>query len=97
LEAAHALLQELETTGVAATATVLSNQIIYPNYMNGADVYQLKLRVNAPGMDSFEAEVIALTAKTAIHKIEPGKTVYVKYNYNNPQRIVMTGTEKADD
>lgn len=97
LQAANALLQELETTGVPATATVLSNQIIYPNYMNGADVYQLKLRVNALGMSPFEAEVIALTAKTAIHKIEPGKSVFVKYNYNNPQRIVMTGTDKADN
>ncbi len=97
LQAAHALLQELESTGVPAPATVLSNQIICPNYMNGTDVYQLKLQVNAPGMAPFEADVIALIAKTAIHKIEPGKTVYVKFNYNNPQRIVMTGTEKADD
>lgn len=96
VQAAHALFQELAITGVAATATVLSTRLVYENYMNGADVYLLKLMVNATEIPPFEAETTDLMAKSALPKIEPNKTVYVKYDRNNPQRMSLTGTDKPD-
>ena len=96
VQATHALFQELKITGVAASATVLSNRLIYENYMNGADVYLLKLMVNATEIAPFEAETTDLMAKSALPKIAPNKTVYVKYDRNNPQRMCMTGTDKPD-
>ena len=96
MQAAHALFQELAITGVAVSATVLSTQLIYENYMNGADVYLLKLMVNATEIPPFEAETTDLMAKSAIPKIAPNSTVYVKYDRNNPQRMCLTGTDKPD-
>ena len=96
LEAATALLQELRLSGVSATATVLSNDIIYANYLPYNDAVQLKLQVNATDRPSFEAMILGLFANTALPKVEVGKTVYVKYDRNNPQRLTMTGTDQPD-
>lgn len=96
VQAAHALFQELKITGVAATATVFSTRLIYENYMNGADAYLLNLMVNATEIPPFEAETTDLMAKSAIPKIAPNSTVYVKYDRNNPQRMCLTGTDKPD-
>lgn len=93
LQANSALLNELNANGngVAASATVLSKTLLIENFMNGADVYQLRVSVN--GM---ETDLTILIQKPSVYKIEPGKTVYVKYDHNNPQRVVMTGADKPD-
>ena len=96
LRANTILAEELKASGVATSAIVLSRVLIYGNYMNGADVYQLKLRVNAKNIPHFETEIVALMSKAALYKIEEGKTVYVKYDPNNPYRLFMTGTDKPD-
>ena len=94
LQASNALLKELASTGVACTATVLSSDLMYGNYMPGADVYQLKLQINSTEITPFDAEQLSLISKVALHKIQPGNTVYVRYDRNHPQRLVMTGTDK---
>lgn len=94
--AQSALLKELTTTGVSTTATVISNHLVYSNYMNGADVYQLKLNVNAAETAPFEADITFLLGKPSVHKIEPGKTVFVKYDANNPARTCLTGLDTAN-
>lgn len=98
LQATSALLNELNANGngVTAEAEVLSKTQLIDNFMNGADAYKLRIRVNATGISSFETDVVLLIQKPSVYKIEPGKTVYVKYDRNNPQRTVMSGTDKPD-
>ena len=97
LQAANALLQEMKLTGIAASATVISSELMYENYMNGIDVYQIRLKINAAEIPPFEGETLGLILKTSVHKIAPNKTVYVKYDRNNPHRFSMTGTDKPDN
>lgn len=98
LQATSALLNELNANGngVTAEAEVLSKTQLIDNFMNGADAYKLRIRVNATDISSFETDVVLLIQKPSVYKIEPGKTVYVKYDRNNPQRTVMSGTDKPD-
>lgn len=97
VQASQALFLELSVTGIAASAAVLSSHLLYENYRNGSDIYLLKLMVNATEIPPFEAEIIGVMAKSALPKIAPNKTVYVKYDRNNPLRISMTGTDKLDN
>ena len=97
LQAANALLQEMKLTGVAISATVLSSELMYENYMNGIDVYLIRLRINATEIPSFEGETLGLILKTSVQKIAPNKTVFVKYDRHNPHRFSMTGTDKPDN
>lgn len=98
LQATSALLNELNANGngVTAEAEVLSKTQLIDNFMNGADAYKLRIRVNATDISSFETDVVLLIQKPSVYKIEPGKTVYVKYDRNNPQRTVISGTDKPD-
>jgi len=98
LQAASTLLNEFNANGygVSASATVISSYSFYVNYMNGNDVYKIKLKVNATETAPFETEIITLIAKPSIYKIEPGKTVYVKYDRSNPQRVCLSGLDKPD-
>ena len=96
LQASNSLMQELKISGVATTATIISNELMYPNYIPSSDAIQLKLQVNANDRPSFEAEILSLIAKIALPKVETGKTVYVKYDRINPQRLVMTGTDQPN-
>ena len=91
-----ALVKELGTTGVSAIGTIISNYLLYENYMNGTDVYQLKLNVIAIDRSQFEADVTFLIGKSSLFKIEPGKTVFVKYDQNNTHRICVTGLDKEN-
>lgn len=97
LQAANALLQEMKITGVAVSATVLSSELMYENYMEGIDVYQIRLLINAIEIAPFEGKTIGLILKTSVSKIAPNKTVYVKYDRNNPHRFSMTGTDNPDN
>lgn len=98
LQAASMLLNELNANGhgVSAAATVISSYPYYVNYMKGSDVYKIKLTVNATETTPLEAEVVTLIAKPSVYKIVPGKTVYVKYDRNNPQRVCLSGLDKPD-
>lgn len=96
LEAANSLIQELKISGVPATATVLSKDILMFTYIPGSDAVQLKLNVNATDRASFEAVIVALIATSASYKVEPGKTVFVKFDRYNQQRICLTGTDKPE-
>lgn len=96
LQASNALFKEIGSTGEACTATVLSSDLMYENYMPGADVYQLRLRINSIEVTPFEAEQLCLMSKVVVYKIQPGATVYVRYDRKHPQRLVMTGTDKAE-
>lgn len=98
LQATSALLNELNANGngITAEAEVLSKAQLIDNFMNGADAYKLRIRVNATDISSFETDVVLLIQKPSVYKIEPGKTVYVKYDRNNPQRTVISGTDKPD-
>lgn len=96
LEASNALLQDLKINGVSATATVIATEILYANYLPYIDAIQLKLQVNSTDRPSFEAIVSVLLGKEAQQKTEPGKTVYVKYDRNNQQRVCLSGTDRPD-
>jgi|GEM_PF-1027170 len=98
LQASSVLLNELNANGngVSCDATVFSKSLLVENFMNGADVWQTRIRVNTKEIQSYETDITFLIQKPSVYKIEPGKTVYVKYDRNNPQRVVMTGTDKPD-
>lgn len=96
LEAASSLEQKLKISGVPATATVLAKDILMLKYIPGSDAVQLKLNVNATDRPPFEAVIVALIATTASYKVEPGKTVFVKFDRYNQQRICLTGTDKPE-
>lgn len=96
LEAANALLLELRMNGVSTTATVLSKDLLYANYLPYVDAIQLKVQVNAPDRPNFEGIVVALLGKDALLKVEIGRTVYIKYDRNNIQRVCLSGTDQPD-
>ena len=54
------LMNELAATGIAATATVISNELVFPDYMKGTDVYAVKVMVNATNRPAFPADVTFL-------------------------------------
>lgn len=96
LEASSSLLEELQNSGVSATATVLSKDILYANYLPYIDAVQLKVQIHATDRTSFERIVEALLGKDAQYKAEIGKTVYVKYDRNNSQRVCLSGTDQPN-
>lgn len=98
LQANPMLLNELNANenAISCEANVLSNSLLVENYMNGADVYQLRICVQSKDLAPYEADTLLLISKPSVYKIEPGKTVYVKYDRNNPQRTVISGTDKPD-
>lgn len=76
LEASSSLLEELQISGLSATATVLSKDILYANYLPYIDAIQLKVQIHATDRTYFEGIVVALLGKNAQQKAEIGKTVY---------------------
>lgn len=98
LTASSSLLNELNANGngVSVQATILSKALLINNIMNGADAYQLRVKLNTLEGNTIETDLTILIQKPSEYKIEPGKTVYVKYDRNNPYRVVMTGTDKPD-
>ncbi|MEO6833875.1 MAG: hypothetical protein ABI378_14515 [Chitinophagaceae bacterium] len=96
LQAANALYQDLKVNGVASEAIVKSCKTLYATYLAGSDAVLLELQVNALDREPFEAEIVSLVSKSALPKLAPGKTVFVSYDYNNPMRVCMTGTDKVD-
>lgn len=96
LEASSSLLEELQISGLSATATVLSKDILYANYLPYIDAVQLKVQVYATDRTNFDCIVVALLGKDTQQKAEIGNTVYVKYDRNNSQRVCLSGTDQAD-
>ena len=96
LEASSSLLEELQISGLSATATVLSKDILYANYLPYIDAIQLKVQIHATDRTYFEGIVVALLGKDAQQKAEIGKTVYVKYDRNNSQRVCLSGTDQPN-
>ncbi len=87
------LMNELSTNGVSTMATIISNELVFPDYMTGADVYELKIMVSATNRPQFQADVTFLIGKASLHKIEPGKTIFVKYDFNDATRVCITGLD----
>lgn len=98
LQANNTLLNQMNAngTGVLTDARVLERTLIIDSFMQGADVYQLKVEVNAKDRNRFQAELLTLIQKPSVPKIAVGNTVYVKYNPNNILEIVLTGTSSPD-
>ena len=90
------LMNELTASGIATTATVISNELVFPDYMKGADVYELKVMVNATNRPAFPADVTFLIGKSSLFKIEPGKNIFVKYDFNDATRVCITGLDKEN-
>lgn len=93
LQAFKSLLESLKNTGISATATVLSRDIVYENFMQGVDAVKIRFRVDK---SNYETEEVLITPKTSLCKSEPGKTIYVLYDPNNPKRVGVSGLDKPD-
>lgn len=98
LRASSALLDELNTSPNSLTteAEVLSKILLIDNFINGSDAYKLRVRVNAKDQVPFDTDIMILIQKQSVYKIDPGRTIYVKYDRNNPQRVAMSGTDKPN-
>ncbi len=98
LQANNTLLNQMNAngTGILTDARVLERMLIIDNFMQGVDVYQLKVEVNAKDRNHFQAELLALIQKPSVTKIAVGNSVYVKYNPNNILETVLTGTSSPD-
>ncbi len=93
------LLNELNASGngVSSEATIVSNALLIESYMNGFDAYQLRVKVNISDFQTIESDISILVQKSSSFKIKAGKTVYVKYDSNNPQRVALTGLDHPDN
>lgn len=93
VQANKVLLESLRNSGVSATATVLSRETVLENFMPGVDVIKLRFRVEKI---NYETEQLMITPKSSLFKSEPGKTIYVLYDPNNPKRVGVSGLDKPD-
>ena len=93
LQAFKSLLESLKKIGISATATVLSREIVYENFMQGVDAIKIRFKVDK---NNYETEEVLITPKTSLYKCDPGKTIYVLYDPNNPKRVGISGLDKPD-
>jgi hypothetical protein len=93
LQAFKSLMESLRSTGISATATVVSREIVHENFMQGVDAIKIRFRVDKT---NYETEEILITPKTSLYKSEPGKTIYVLYDPNNSKRVAVSGLDKPD-
>lgn len=98
LQTASLRLKEMKLTGsgVEASATILRKKVLTEGFMNGADALRLEVRVSPGGMRPQEVTLVCLVQKPSIYKTEPGRTVYVIYDRNNPSNIVLTGLDRPN-
>jgi hypothetical protein len=58
--------------------------------INGENpVVTLQLRVSPSGKPQFMAEASGLISVASVHKFQPGKTIYVKYDPNNLTQVAI--------
>lgn len=93
LQAFKSLLESLKSNGISAQATVLSREVVHENFMQGTDAIKIRFRVKNTG---YETEQVLITPKTSLYKSEAGKTIYVLYDPNNPNRVGISGLDKPD-
>lgn len=93
VQANKVLIESLRNSGVSASATVLSRETIQENFMPGVDVIKVRFRVERI---NYETEQLMITPKSSLFKSEPGKTIYVLYDPNNPKRVGISGLDKPD-
>lgn len=91
MKAHAALLNALQSNGITSTATVLSYTTLLENYVDGVDAVEISLRVEITAVETI---VMILTPKSSLHKIQPGKTIYVRYDPNNPNRVAISGLDR---
>ncbi|MBW7866976.1 MAG: hypothetical protein H3C31_01485 [Brumimicrobium sp.] len=90
------LINELSASpsAIKCTATIISSTKLYTNIMPGANVYNLKVKVN--GNTSFDGEITCSIAAVSEYKIANGKNIYVIYDGNNPRRLGLTGLDQPN-
>ena len=85
--------REIRKAGLPAKGTVLK---IWETgvRVNDSPVVGFRLKVHAEGMAPFEAETKALISILWIPRIQPGAVLPVRYDPNDPSRVVLDIYEK---
>lgn len=89
-------IAELASGGVPAAAEIRRYELLHANAVKGGDFINLELTVLPDHGSPFDAVIDVLVASASTPKFQAGKTIYVKYDANQPQKIVMTGSDKPD-
>ena len=80
---------DLEARGIPAAAQILTaaNMGVEVNADNSLMIFQLQ--VQATDRSPFQATAQGVVGLSATAKYQPGKTVYVKYDPNDPSKVIL--------
>jgi hypothetical protein len=89
LEQMKTMQNDLEARGIPASAQILTaaNMGVEVNGDNPLMTFQLQ--VQATDRPPFQATAQGVVGLTAVGKYQPGRTVYVKYDPNDPTKVVL--------
>lgn len=91
-----ALLHELKIVGTASSAIIKSNEVAFKDFMPGVNIVKVIIEVSGTIIDTFDSEQFMISPKTSLHKLETGKTVYIRYDAKNPRRVAISGLDNPD-
>lgn len=91
-----ALLDELNIVGADSIAEIIGCEIVYKDFMPDINVLKVTILVKGTSIDPFEKEMFMISPKSSLHKLENGKTVFVKYDTKNPRRVAISGLDKQN-
>ena len=89
LEQMKTMQNDLEARGIPAPAQILTaaNMGVEVNGDNPLMAFQLQ--VQATDRPPFQASAQGVVGLSAVGKYQPGRTIYVKYDPNDPSKIVL--------
>ncbi len=91
-----ALLDELNIVGADSIAEIVGCEIVYKDFMPDINILKVTILVKGTSIDPFEKEMFMISPKSSLHKLENGKTVFVKYDTKNPRRVAISGLDKQN-
>lgn len=92
----EATIAALRSTGIPATARIREYTLLQHDIIPGGDFINLAITVLPEQQPPFDASVDVAVASASTHKFQPGHTIYIKYDANQPQRLCMTGSDQPD-
>ena len=95
-QAVEVIRKELEGKGVIAKAEVLSYKVDAAAFRPGADLAIFELKVLPENESPFTATATCVVSPESAFKYQPGKSIFVRYDPMNRQKLVITGFDHVD-
>lgn len=95
-QSVEVLREELKNIRVTTKAEVLSYKVDAASFRPGADLAIFDLKVLPDHEAPFTATATCVVSPDSAFKYQPGKTIFVRYNPLDKQKIVITGFDHVD-